>query len=196
MGLICTSFLKDLTGLPAETFTPSIIAMAEARAKGYLGFLEEETYEKNIYVYSRSKFLDLDEMCSAVSKIEYRFTAGDYVELDDTSYRFLIGKRLIILDSPMEEDTEVLITCTRGWTQVTMPLLVKFFLSILALDTLDKFQPGSYITSEIDTKKIGDYMIKYKVTGGDDASKLSTEQLLDQLVCMIKQGSFEPTSLI
>lgn len=196
MSLICTSFLHDLTGLDAETFTPSIIAMAEARAKGLLGFLAVETKVKTIYVYSQSKFLDLDELCNSVSKVEYRMTSGDFTEVETTAYRFIAEKRLILLDSPMLEDSEVQITLSRGWSQATMPLLVKFFLSILTLDTLDKFQPGSYITSEIDTKKIGDYMIKYKVSGNDMSSKLSTEQLLDQLVCMIKQGSFEPTSLI
>jgi hypothetical protein len=194
--LLQASYLEELTGQESELFPYSILELSEARAKALLGFLAAETKIKSFYMFQQSKMLELDEPFTAISKIEYRYDAGDFTELvfADEEYKVLADRKLIVLTAPISEDGEVKITYTVGWTSATLPAIVKFFISLIAIDTLNKFKPGTINTSTIDTTKIGDYMVKYHVSGS--VSDMSFDDIINQLALLIKQGNSEPTTSI
>ena len=194
--LLQASYLEELTGQESELFPYSILELSEARAKALLGFLAVETKVKSFYLFQQSKMLELDEPFTAITKIEYRYDAADYTELTTAAeeYKVLADRKLIVLTAPISEDGEVKITYTVGWTSATLPAIVKFFISLIAIDTLNKFKPGTINTSTIDTTKIGDYMVKYHVSGS--VSDMSFDNIINQLALLIKQGTSEPTTSI
>jgi len=194
--LLQASYLEELTGQESELFPYSILELSEARAKALLGFLAVETKVKSFYLFQQSKMLELDEPFTAITKIEYRYSAADYTELTTAAeeYKVLADRKLIVLTAPISEDGEVKITYTVGWTSATLPAIVKFFISLIAIDTLNKFKPGTINTSTIDTTKIGDYMVKYHVSGS--VSDMSFDNIINQLALLIKQGTSEPTTSI
>ena len=194
MSLVQASYMEELTGLDAELFPNSIMEIAEARAHELLGFLKLENKVKTYYIWSQSKLLELDEPLAVLSKIEQRFDAGAYTEVAAGEYKFLASNKLIVLTAPIAEDTEVKVSYSIGWTSSTLPALVKFFIALLAIDTLNKFKPGTIDTSVIDTKKIGDFMVKYHVDSSASGGSMSFSQSIDQLVVLIKQGTLEPGS--
>lgn len=195
MVLVQAVYMEELTGLDAELFPNSIMEIAEARAHELLGFLKLESKIKTYYIWAQSKLLELDESFAIINKIEHRYDAGAYTEVVSTEYKFLADRKLIVLTAPIAEDTEVKVSYTIGWTSSTLPALVKFFIALLAIDTLNKFKPGTLDTSAIDTKKIGDFMIKYHIESSASGGPMSFHQSIDQLVILIKQGTFEPGSI-
>lgn len=189
---LTASYLSGLTGLAESLFTTDIINLAEAKAKSLLGFLEEEERVKTLLLFEASKYLDLEEPATEVSKIEYRYSSGDFTEVED--YRFLPQKKLVILDAELDEDAEIQVTMSLGWDADACPDLVMQLLSLVALDVLNTFKPGTFSTSTIESKKIGDYTIKYKVSESEMASNLSTT--ISELVSLVKNGGgSEPTVL-
>lgn len=197
MSLIQSSYMEELTGISSDIFSPAIISLAEAKAKEMLGFYElEEDKEKAFYLFSSTKVIDFDELGATIIKIEHRASVGDYTELvEDTDFRYIAPKKLIILEANLPEDTEVKVTFDIGWTMETIPAIAKFLVALLTIDTLNKFQPGTITTNEIDTKKLGDYMVKYHF-GSGESSTFSIEQTIDYLATLIKSGSYERTAVI
>lgn len=199
--LLQASYLEELTGQESDLFPHSILELAEARAKALLGYLAVETKMKTFYLFQQTKLLNMDVSNASISKIEYRTDNGDYTELivdEDVStyeYKYITDKGLIVLETPLVEDTEVKVTYSIGWTAMTLPAVVKFLIALIAIDTLNKFKPGTINTSAIDTTKIGDYMVKYRVSGTSDSS-MSFDSVVDQLVLLIQQGTSEPHSTI
>lgn len=195
MSLMQASYMAELTGLAPELFPNSILELAEARAHNLLGFLRSETKTKTYYMWAPSTLLELDESFATVTKVEYRADVGDYTELLATEFKFLADRKLIVMTTSIPESSEAKVTYTIGWTVTTLPALVKFFIAVLVIDTLNKFKPGTVDTSLIDTKKIGDYMIKYHIdSSATSGTNSSYGQSIEQLVILIKQGSLEPGS--
>lgn len=194
MSLVQASYMEELTGQDAELFPSSIMEIAESRAHALLGFLKVEAKVKTYYIWSATTLLELDEPLATISKIEYRSDAGAYTEVASTGYKFLADRKLIVLTASVPEDAEVKVAYSIGWTSSTLPALVKFFIALLAIDTLNKFKPGTIDTNLIDTKKIGDFMVKYHFDSVTSGGTMSFNQSIDQLVILIKQGTLEPGS--
>ena len=189
--LIDAEYIEMMTGLEAETFTEEILVLAEAKAKQMIGFLAQETKTKTYFIYNDTYLLNLNEPTAVITEIKFRTAPGDYTVLSDTTYRYVDG--IIKFETLMYTDSDIVVTYQLGWTISNLPELVKLLLVYISLDVLNSLQPGSFQTSEIESKKIGDYSIKYHITTNneDRGEESSFYQRMDKLVALIKQGSFE-----
>jgi len=189
--LIDAEYIEMMTGLEAETFTEEILVLAEAKAKQMIGFLAQETKTKTYFIYNDTHLLNLNEPTAVITEIKFRTAPGDYTVLSDTTYRYVDG--IIKFETLMYTDSDIVVTYQLGWTISNLPELVKLLLVYISLDVLNSLQPGSFQTSEIESKKIGDYSIKYHITTNneDRGEESSFYQRMDKLVALIKQGSFE-----
>lgn len=189
--LIDAEYIEMMTGLEAETFTEEILVLAEAKAKQMIGFLAQETKTKTYFIYNDTHLLNLNEPTAVITEIKFRTAPGDYTVLSDTTYRYVDG--IIKFETLMYTDSDIVVTYQLGWTTSNLPELVKLLLVYISLDVLNSLQPGSFQTSEIESKKIGDYSIKYHITTNneDRGEESSFYQRMDKLVALIKQGSFE-----
>jgi len=188
--LIDAEYIEMMTGLEAETFTEEILVLAEAKAKQMIGFLAQETKTKTYFIYNDTYLLNLNEPTAVITEIKFRTAPGDYTVLSDTTYRYVDG--IIKFETLMYTDSDIVVTYQLGWTISNLPELVKLLLVYISLDVLNSLQPGSFQTSEIESKKIGDYSIKYHITTNEDRGEESSfYQRMDKLVALIKQGSFE-----
>ena len=188
--LIDAEYIEMMTGLEAESFTEEILVLAEAKAKQMIGFLIQEIKTKPFYIYNSTYLLNLNEPTAVVTEVKLREAPGDYTVVDANEYRYVDG--IIKFERMIYEDSDVVVTYNLGWTTVNLPELVKLLLVYISLDVLNSLQPGAFQTSDIESKKIGDYSIKYHIsTNEDKGDESSFYQRMDKLVALIKQGSFE-----
>lgn len=194
MALINTAYIEELTGFPACDIAPAIVDLAESRVKAELGYLRQETKEKIIYCFNAGTMFYLEDTGAVVTKVETRVASGDYTE-QTSGWRHVAALGAIIFDGPLAEGTELKITFSIGWTMTTLPTLVKFLLALVTIETLNKFQPGAINLNTVESKRLGDYAVKYNISTNSE-SELTFDELVDKLVILIKQGTFEPTAKI
>jgi hypothetical protein len=196
MSLVDISFVAELLEVESDELSHHYIDLAEANAKGLIGYLAEELKDKSFYIFTSSKIVNLDECNAVIEKVKYRVSASsDYTEVAEDSFRYLPDKGLILLDAALPEDAECVISFKIGWTRNTLPKIVKLLIVLLTIEVLNKFKPGTVVQSEIKSKKIGDYTITYATDNKVDAQVYSIRDI-DRLVILIKQGTNESTSQI
>ena len=191
--IVDAEYIEMLTGIQAECFTEEILLLSEAKARQLLGYLFTETRVKDFYIYTTTRMLNLPEIPSSITKIEFRNVPGDYSEITPTQYRLI--DQTLRFELILNEDADVKITYTVGWDSAEIPDLVRLSIVYICLDTLNSLKPGTVQINEIDSYRIGDYSVKYHFNASSTNPDVMPDTLslrIDKVVVLIKQGSYEP----
>ena len=192
MNLINMSDVYTITGL-SDSSLSSLIPYAQARARAELGFLEEETRSKEIYMWDSSDIIKLnDRPIVSVESIKYKASANSSEKTFDTDeYRVVKEEGLIIFDTSISEDYLVTVEYKVGWNQTTVTDLVKIWLCILVIDHYYSLYPEISLQSQtIVSKRIGDVTLKY--ANIDPKSSKSLSQWAEFYGTLVKHGGMLP----
>ena len=188
--LIDGPYIEAMTGIDELNFTGDMLSVCEAKAKELLGYLSSIEKIKTVYLLNDTQILTLEDTPTEVSKVRIKAAGQGWVDKTvDVDY-YLVNNSIIFL-SPEYADEIVEVTYTVGWDSDNVPELVKLFLVYLNLDLLNSMKPGTVTTTMVDSKKIGDYSIKYHFSTLDEQSN-SFAVRINELVVLIKQGGLEP----
>ncbi len=192
MNLITMSDIYAITGMDDEVLA-SLIDYAESQAEYLLGFLKEETKTEEVYFWDSNDVIKLEQHpITSITSVKTKATASATEEtLDADTYRAILKDGLIIFDAAVPEDYVVKVEYKIGWTQTTVPNLVKVLLSTLVIQHYFSLYPEVNSTSQtIVSKKIGDVTLKY--ANIDVKSTRSLTGWVEYLSELIKSGSSLP----
>jgi hypothetical protein len=184
--------IYTITGL-SDSVLSSLIPYAQAQADAQLGFLEEETRTKEIYMWDKTDIIKLaDRPVTSLESIKYKANAAATEETFDTDeYRGILDEGMIVFDVPIPEDYLVTVEYKIGWNQTTVTSLVKVWLCVLVVSHYYSLYPEISLQSQtIVSKKIGDVTLKY--ANVDPKVNMTLPQWAEHLGILVKHGGTLP----
>jgi len=191
MSLITLDDIYELTGL-SDSSLVSLIPYGEAQAKAFIGFLEEETKEAEIFIEDTVNEINLKiKPITSIESISYTTSSTSGSTIIE-NYRLIKSKGLVLLDQTLNPGTIVTVNYKVGWNKNNVPLLVKLLIVLLVINQYYSLYPDKAQTSNVIVQeRIGDYMVKY--SGYVKGTVKSWDERIADLVELIKGGSIYPS---